>query len=77
MQEHFGVIVVGSGLSGINAAYHIQNSCRGKSYVILEGRDAIGGTWDLFRYPVSVSDLDVHVRLSVPAVGIERRDRRR
>ena len=59
MQEHFDVIVVGSGLSGINAAYHIQNSCRGKSYVILEGRDAIGGTWDLFRYPGIRSDSDM------------------
>ena len=48
-----------AGLSGINAAYHLQNSCRGKSYVILEGRDAIGGTWDLFRYPGIRSDSDM------------------
>ncbi len=59
MQEHFDIIIVGGGLSGINAAYHIQNSCRGKSYVILEGRDAIGGTWDLFRYPGIRSDSDM------------------
>ena len=59
MQEHFDIIIVGGGLSGVNAAYHIQNSCRGKSYVILEGRDAIGGTWDLFRYPGIRSDSDM------------------
>ena len=59
MQEHFDFIIVGSGLSGINAAYRVQNSCRGKSYVILEGRDAIGGTWDLFRYPGIRSDSDM------------------
>lgn len=43
------VVIVGAGLSGIGAAYHLQNSCPGKSYTILEGRDAMGGTWDLFR----------------------------
>jgi monooxygenase len=57
--EHFDVIVVGGGLSGINAAYHLQTSCRGKSFVILESRDAIGGTWDLFRYPGIRSDSDM------------------
>jgi monooxygenase len=59
-QEHFDVIVVGGGLSGIDAAYHVQTCCRGKSYVILEGRDAIGGTWDLFRYPGIRSDSDMY-----------------
>src|SRR5260370_26439818 len=49
--EYFDVIVVGGGLSGIDAAYHLRTSCRGKAFVILESRDAIGGTWDLFRYP--------------------------
>jgi cation diffusion facilitator CzcD-associated flavoprotein CzcO len=58
-QEHFDVIVVGSGLSGIDAAYHVQSSCRAKSYVILESRDAMGGTWDLFRYPGIRSDSDM------------------
>ncbi|MBO0755367.1 MAG: NAD(P)/FAD-dependent oxidoreductase [Bradyrhizobiaceae bacterium] len=57
--EHFDIIVVGGGLSGIDAAYHLQTSCRHKSFVILEGRDAIGGTWDLFRYPGIRSDSDM------------------
>ena len=57
--EHFDVIVVGSGLSGIDAAYHLQTSCPNKSFVILEARDAIGGTWDLFRYPGIRSDSDM------------------
>ena len=58
--EHFDVIVVGAGLSGIGAAYHVQRDCPRKSYVILEGRDAIGGTWDLFRYPGIRSDSDMY-----------------
>jgi monooxygenase len=57
--EHFDIIIVGSGLSGIDAAYHLQTSCGSKSYVILENRDAIGGTWDLFRYPGIRSDSDM------------------
>src|SRR5215813_8586731 len=57
--EHFDVIVVGSGLSGIAAAYHLQTSCRHKSFISLEARDAIGGTWDLFRYPGIRSDSDM------------------
>ena len=58
--EHFDVIVVGAGLSGIGAGYHLQANCKGKSYVILEGRDCIGGTWDLFRYPGIRSDSDMY-----------------
>ncbi len=58
--EHFDVIVVGAGISGIGAAYHLQSKCPTKSYVILEGRDEIGGTWDLFRYPGVRSDSDMH-----------------
>jgi monooxygenase len=57
--EHFDVIIVGAGLSGIGAAHHLQARCLGKSYVILEGREAIGGTWDLFRYPGIRSDSDM------------------
>src|SRR5690348_18365200 len=60
MTEHFDVLIVGAGLSGIGAAYHLQHKCPGKSYVILEGRDCIGGTWDLFRYPGIRSDSDMY-----------------
>lgn len=54
------VLIVGAGLSGIGAAVHLQNDCPDKTYTILEGRDAIGGTWDLFRYPGIRSDSDMH-----------------
>jgi monooxygenase len=57
--EHFDVIIVGAGLSGIGAAWHLQTRCPGKSYAILEGRAAMGGTWDLFRYPGIRSDSDM------------------
>src|ERR1700712_5063301 len=59
MPEHFDVLIVGAGLSGIGAGYHLQEKCPGKSYAILEGRDCIGGTWDLFRYPGIRSDSDM------------------
>jgi len=59
MREHFDVIVVGAGLSGIGAGYHLQTRAPGRSYVILEGRDCLGGTWDLFRYPGIRSDSDM------------------
>ncbi len=58
--EHFDVVIVGAGLSGIGAGYHLQANCPGRSYVILEGRDCIGGTWDLFRYPGIRSDSDMY-----------------
>ena len=58
--EHFDVLIVGAGLSGIGAGYHLQQKCPGKSYVILEGRDGIGGTWNLFRYPGIRSDSDMY-----------------
>ncbi len=58
--EHFDVVVVGAGLSGIGAGYHLKTKCPNKSYVILESRDAIGGTWDLFRYPGIRSDSDMY-----------------
>ena len=58
--EHFDVLIVGAGLSGVGAGYHLQTHCPGKTYAILEGRDAIGGTWDLFRYPGIRSDSDMY-----------------
>ena len=58
--EHFDVVVVGAGISGIGAGYFLQRDCPTKSYVILEGRDTLGGTWDLFRYPGVRSDSDMH-----------------
>jgi cation diffusion facilitator CzcD-associated flavoprotein CzcO len=58
--EHFDVLFVGAGLSGVGAAYHLQQGSPGRSYVILEGREAIGGTWDLFRYPGIRSDSDMY-----------------
>ena len=58
--EHFDVLIVGAGLSGIGAGYHLQANCPGKTYAILEGREALGGTWDLFRYPGIRSDSDMY-----------------
>jgi cation diffusion facilitator CzcD-associated flavoprotein CzcO len=58
--EHLDVLIVGAGLSGIGAAHHLQQRCPGKSYAILEAREEIGGTWDLFRYPGIRSDSDMH-----------------
>jgi len=60
MTEHFDVVVVGAGISGVGAGYHIQAHAPGRSYVILEGREAMGGTWDLFRYPGIRSDSDMY-----------------
>lgn len=57
--EHFDVIVVGAGLSGVGAGYRLQTQCPGQSYTILEGRSSLGGTWDLFRYPGVRSDSDM------------------
>ena len=56
----FDVLIVGAGLSGIGAGYHLQTNCPDRSYAIREGRDAIGGTWDLFRYPGIRSDSDMY-----------------
>ena len=58
--EHVDVIVVGAGLSGIGQGHHLQTRCPDRSYVILEAREALGGTWDLFRYPGIRSDSDMH-----------------
>ena len=59
-QEVFDVMIVGAGLSGIGAACHLRDKCPDRSVVILEARNAIGGTWDLFRYPGIRSDSDMH-----------------
>lgn len=58
--EHVDVLIVGAGLSGIGAAYYLQRDCPDRSYLILEARDATGGTWDLHRYPGIRSDSDLH-----------------
>jgi monooxygenase len=60
LPEHLDVLIVGAGLSGIGAAWHLQDRSPGKSYAILEARDDLGGTWDLFRYPGIRSDSDMH-----------------
>lgn len=56
----YDVIVVGAGLSGIGAAYHLQTECPNKSFTVLEARSTIGGTWDLFKYPGIRSDSDMY-----------------
>ncbi len=58
--EHLDVLIVGAGLSGIGAAWHLQERCPSRSYAILEARGDLGGTWDLFRYPGIRSDSDMH-----------------
>jgi monooxygenase len=58
--EHVDVLIVGAGISGVDAAYHLQKRCPGKSWLIVEGRERIGGTWDLFRYPGVRSDSDMY-----------------
>lgn len=58
--EHVDVIVVGAGISGIGAGYHLQSKCPDRRYMLLEGRSDIGGTWDLFRYPGIRSDSDMY-----------------
>jgi len=60
MSEHFDVVVVGAGISGVGAGWHLQDKCPDRSYVILEGRERMGGTWDLFRYPGIRSDSDMY-----------------
>jgi cation diffusion facilitator CzcD-associated flavoprotein CzcO len=59
MNEHFDVLIIGAGLSGIGSAAHLERELPGKTYAILEARGAIGGTWDLFRYPGIRSDSDM------------------
>jgi monooxygenase len=59
MTEHVDVVIVGAGISGISAAWHLQDRCPSKSFVMLERRDNLGGTWDLFKYPGIRSDSDM------------------
>jgi monooxygenase len=54
------VLIIGAGISGIGAAHHLQEKCPGQSYAILERRESMGGTWDLFRYPGIRSDSDMY-----------------
>ncbi|HCX67744.1 MAG TPA: FAD-containing monooxygenase EthA, partial [Rhodobiaceae bacterium] len=54
--EHFDVLIVGAGISGIGAAYHLQEQCPDKTFVVLEGLDGFGGTWHMHRYPGIRSD---------------------
>ena len=58
--QSYDVVIVGAGISGIGAAYNLQKSCPTKSFTIFEGRENIGGTWDLFKYPGIRSDSDMH-----------------
>jgi cation diffusion facilitator CzcD-associated flavoprotein CzcO len=58
--EHLDVLIVGAGLSGVGAGCHLETSCPGKTYAILEARESLGGTWDLFRYPGIRSDSDMY-----------------
>jgi len=59
MTEHLDVLIIGAGISGISAAWHLQDRCPTKSYAILERRENLGGTWDLFKYPGIRSDSDM------------------
>ena len=65
MGNHFDVLIIGAGLSGIGAAWRLQEAFPARSYAVLEARDAIGGTWGLFRYPGVRSDSDMFT-LSYP-----------
>ncbi len=60
MIHHVDVLIVGAGISGVSAAVHLRERCPGKSFAILEQREAVGGTWDLFRYPGIRSDSDMY-----------------
>ncbi|TGN38972.1 flavin-containing monooxygenase [Marinobacter confluentis] len=60
IEQHTDVLIVGAGVSGIGMACHLRRDCPGKSFTILERRDSLGGTWDLFRYPGIRSDSDMY-----------------
>lgn len=59
MTQHVDVLIIGAGLSGIGAAAHLRRECPGKSFALIERRESVGGTWDLFRYPGIRSDSDM------------------
>ncbi|MGC9960375.1 MAG: NAD(P)/FAD-dependent oxidoreductase [Acidimicrobiales bacterium] len=59
-REHFDVLIVGAGISGVGAAYHLQQQCPGRSFVVLEGLESFGGTWLVHRYPGIRSDSDLY-----------------
>ena len=58
--DHVDVLIIGAGLSGIGVAQHLRRRRPGSTYAIVEARAAMGGTWDLFRYPGVRSDSDMH-----------------
>ena len=60
LSGHVDVLIVGAGISGIGLGHHLTTKQPGRSFAIVDGRDAIGGTWDLFRYPGIRSDSDLH-----------------
>ncbi|MEP3655307.1 MAG: NAD(P)/FAD-dependent oxidoreductase [Litorimonas sp.] len=60
MTEHFDTVIIGAGLSGVGAACHHRRECPDRSFIVLEARERMGGTWDLFRYPGIRSDSDMH-----------------
>ena len=75
--ETTDVLIVGAGLSGVGAACQLRQECPDKSVIVLEARDAIGGTWDLFRYPGIRSDSDMFtLGYRFPAVDRPQGDRR-
>ena len=59
-KKHIDIVIIGAGLSGIGAACHLERHSPTKTYAIIESREAMGGTWDLFRYPGIRSDSDMH-----------------
>jgi len=58
--EHFDVVIVGAGISGIGGAYHLSKQCSGTSFVVLETQESFGGTWLTHRYPGIRSDSDLY-----------------